>query len=304
MALTSSHLALLIEIERTGSLARAALNLSITPPAVSQQLARIEREVGAPLVDRGARGTRLTPLGQSLARHGVIVAAELMRAEETAAEFIGAHVNRLRVGAPPSMCATLLPDVLAATTFNFPDAELSVSDTMSDAGWELVGDGLLDVALTADYGHRSSDERVRSHHLLSDELLVGIPDDHALGRGDSDEPIDLSELAGATWVSGPPGRPSRSQLDDAAAERGFVPHVPFQTESYDVAQALTEAGVAVSLIPRLALRNLPRTKFRPLRRRLSREVYAVLPNNDTHIPLAHDFLVRLRNVAQANRVDP
>lgn len=295
--MTSAHLALLVEIQRTGSLARAALNLEVTPPAISQQLARIEREMGVALVERGARGAKLTPLGERLAAHGVRVTEELRQADETAADFIGTHRNRLRVGAPLSMSVALLPEVLAALRYQHPDAQLSVVDVMSDAGGDLVADGELDVALTASYGATPKSDRYAVQHLLSDPLLVVAPDDHMIAKKAHTEPLDLATLSGEHWVSGPPGRPSRTQLDDAAAEAGFVPIVPFQTESYDVAQALSDAGVAITLIPQMAWSKLPTTVTRSLTAGLTREIYAVLPTSVDHVPLAPEFLRVLRQVA-------
>jgi DNA-binding transcriptional LysR family regulator len=297
MPLTSTSLALLVEIGRTGSLARAALRLGVTPPAVSQQLTRMEKEIGIPLVERGARGARLTPLGEQLALHGGEVAAVLARADEAVAWFIGTHSNRLRVGAPPSLGVGLVPDVVAARRVPLPTAELSVVDIMSDAGGELVDAGVLDVALSATYGaqpYRS--DRVSVHHLLRDPIVVVMPDDHQLAQGTDGNPVDLADLAAEAWASGPLGRPSRAQLDDAAAHAGFVAQVPFQTESYDVAQALADAGVAVGLIPLLARKELPKTTARPLARALAREIYVALPSSDEHVPLAREFLARLHDV--------
>ena len=299
MAMTSTQLALLVEIQRTGSLARAALNLNVTPPAVSQQLARLEREVGVSLVERGARGARLTPLGSDLAAHGEKVAQELAAAEETAAEFVGTHRNRLRIGAPPSLSMTLLPDVLASIRYRFPNAELTVVDVISDAGASLIADGTLDLALSAVYTELPQFDGVSFHHLLDDEMVVLLPDDHRLSRGSESKAIDLAALSEEDWVSGPPGRPSRIQLDDAAAECGFVPRVPFVTESYDVAQSLTDSGVAISLIPRLALQ----TRLTPVARRFSparsRQIMAVTPASVEHIPLATEFTRSLIEVAAA-----
>ena len=297
MPLTSSQLALLVEVHQTGSLARAALNLGVTPPAVSQQLARLEREVGVCLVKRGARGARLTPLGEQLAGHGQRVIAELQHADDLAAEFVGAHLKRLRIGGPPSISKELIPPVLASLRYRHPEAELSVVDVMSDAGIELVGGRTLDLAVSADYGTLGrDDDRVVIKHVLSDPMMVVLPDDHSLA-GVRKRVIDLADLAEASWVSGPPGRPSRLQLDDAAAEAGFVPTVPFQTESYDVAQALSEAGVAISLIPRLAFNVLGTTRARRLSNGLAREIVAVLPTSTDHVPLAAEFLRGLEQVS-------
>lgn len=297
MHFTSTQLRLLLEIQQTGSLARAALNLDVTPPAVSQQLARLEKEVGVPLVERGARGARLTPLGLSLAASGERVARELEAAQEKAAEFLGVHLDRLRVGAPPSLSMTLLPEVLASIRYRFPRAELSVIDVMSDAGAGLIADGVLDLALSASYVDLPRNESVSYQHLLDDPMMVVLPDDHPLAEGNADVPIGLGELADENWVSGPPGRPSRIQLDDAAAEHGFVPRVPFVTESYDVAQSLSDSGVAISLIPRLALDSRHTTIVRPPTTPLIRRIVAVVPTSREHIPLADEFLHNLAEVA-------
>lgn len=308
MKLTSIQLALLVEIQRTGSLARAALNLDVSPPAVSQQLARIEKDIGIALVERGARGARLTTLGRQLAEHGLVVTAELERAQQAAEEFLGTHANRLRIGAPPSVSTALLPDVLATLRYRFPQAQLSVVDVMSDAGSGLVADDVLDVALTATYVDQPANDRVVAHHMLSDPIMVVLPDDHVLARAGaharsgSDSPavpVDLAELADEDWASGPPGRPSRVQLENAAAEHGFLPRVPFQTESYDVAQALSDAGVAIALVPKLALSDRLATNARPLASPLSREIHAVTPRSTDHIPLAAHFVAHLTQVVAA-----
>ncbi len=300
MQLTSSQLLILVEIERTGSLARAALNLDVSPPAVSQQLARVERVVGAALVERGPRGAALTPLGQRLAAHGARVLDELQRAEDAAASFLSTHAERLRVGALPSVSMSLLPPVLASLRYRYPDAELSVVDLLSDAGADMVADDRLDIAFGASYRgavpETPADERVTSELILRDPLLVVLPGDHRLADAPPGAPVDVAELAEDAWASGPPGRPSRIQLDDIAADAGFVPRVPFQTESYDVAQALADAGVAVALVPRLALSDRLATKARPLVRGVYRDISAVTPRSTDHIPLARQLLTGVRQV--------
>jgi DNA-binding transcriptional LysR family regulator len=89
------------------------------------------------------------------------------------------------------------------------------------------------------------------------------------------------------------------QLENAAAEHGFLPRVPFQTESYDVAQALSDAGVAIALVPKLALSDRLATKARPLASPLYREIHAVTPRNTDHIPLAAHFVQHLKQVVDA-----
>lgn len=297
MSVTSLQLDLLRAVREEGSLARAAHALGVTAPAVSQQMSRLERGLGAPLVERGARGTRLTPLGMLLAAHGDRVATELSGAEETAANYLGAHADRLRLGAFPSAAVSLLPEALTAMRYRHPEAELSVVDLPSDRGAELVASGELDFALTASYG-QSLDvpDGVRMQLLIADPLRVVLPDDHRLASGSPRRVVRLTALREDAWVCSIAGRPARTQLEKAAADLDFVPRVPFQTESYDVAQALAASGVAVAFVPVLALLDTYSTRSRPLEPALTREIYAVLPSAASHVLLATELLSVLQDI--------
>ncbi|MBA0050921.1 LysR family transcriptional regulator [Streptomyces sp. AJS327] len=302
MPLTSPQLSLLLAVRETGSLARAASLLGVTPPAISQQLTRLEKEVGSPLVERGARGAMLTRLGAALCEHAVRVAAELERAEETVEAFLGVHARRLRLGAFPSAAMSLLPQALATLRYRYPDAELSVVDLLSDEGPERVAGDELDLAITATYGQTLPDfEGVRYEHLMTDPLLAVLPDDHRLVRSPSTAPVRLADVAADAWVGGIAERPARRQIEAAAAAHDITPHVPFQTESLDVAQALAAAGVAVAFVPRLALWQARSTAPRPLVPELSREIYATLPSSSDHIGLAAELLKALRQVCAPYR---
>jgi DNA-binding transcriptional LysR family regulator len=302
MPLNSSQLHLLRAVRQEGSLARAARALGLTPPAVSQQLARLEREVGSPVVERGARGTSLTRLGVLLAAHGDRVASELASAEETVAEFMGTHAYRLRLGAFPSAAVALLPEALTALRYRHPDAELSVVDLASDGGPELVASGELDFALTASYGQPPLiGDGVRLAHLLTDPLRAVLPGDHPMAQGLPGRSVRLDALRSDAWVCGIAGRPARAQLEAAAAKLDFAPYVPFQTESYDVAQALAASGVAVAFVPRLAVLDSPATRSRRLQPALTREIYAALPTSTSHVRLAAELLTVMRKICAGLR---
>ncbi|MDI9949604.1 LysR family transcriptional regulator [Rhodococcus sp. IEGM 1305] len=300
MNLTSSQLALLLAVKQGGSLARAAETLGITSPAVSQQLAKLERDLGALLVERGARGAKLTPLGNLLAEHSERVAAELSRAEETVAHYLGAHANRLRFGAFPSAAVALLPDGLTALRYRHPEAQLSVVDVPTDGGTELITRGELDMAITASYsGAPSAVEGVRFEHLLTDPLRVVLPDDHPQAQGPASQAVELKAFEKDAWACSITGRPARTQLNSAAADSGFVPWVPFQTESYDVAQALAASGVAVAFVPELALVPGRGTRARRLKPALARDVFVALPASASHVALAGELLTILKKTGQA-----
>ncbi len=305
--LTSSQLLILVEVKRTGSLARAASSLDVSAPAVSQQVARIEKTVGAALVERGPRGATLTPLGLRLAEHGARVFEELQLAEHAAADYLVTHATRLRIGSVPSVSASLLPPVLATLRYRHPGAELSIADLSSETSAQLVADDRLDVAFTASYldvpPEIAWDDGLRSELILREPLVVVLPHDHRLAGVPPGSPIDIGELAEDEWVGAAAGHPARTQLEECAARAGFVPRVSFRTDSYDVAQSLADVGVAIALVPHSALSDRLAVNARPLASPPYREIRAVTPRRTDHIPLVQHLLTGLRQVAADQRQD-
>jgi DNA-binding transcriptional LysR family regulator len=119
-------------------------------------------------------------------------------------------------------------------------------------------------------------------------MVVVLPDDHPLVTGQpAGSVLRLEQLRGEPWVSLAAGRAAREQFQRAAADAGFTPDVRFETESYDVAQALVGTGIGVALISRLALTGVPGTAHRELAQpRPHRHVHAVTRADADLTPLA------------------
>jgi molybdate transport repressor ModE-like protein len=297
MPLSAFHLQLLGEVQRAGSLAGAARALGVSPPAVSQQVARVEDELGVAVVNRGSRGASLTELGAALAEHGRAITDHVEAAAEDSDRLLGRHARRLRVGAVASTVQPILADALATIRLRYPDSELSVVEVGSDTGVELVADGSLDLAVVAGYGAVPAHEGLALHELSVDELLLAVPDDHALAAHPRTT-VDLRDLEGDAWVSGAPGRRHRVQLDVLAAGFGFVPRVTFETESFQVAQALVSAGVAVAIVPATARLALSGVRHYRITGEPTRLLYAVTAQSVKHLPLAEPMLAAIRQTAR------
>ncbi|GAA0515596.1 LysR family transcriptional regulator [Saccharopolyspora subtropica] len=288
--LDPSRLLVLLALHQQGSVTRAAEQLGRTPPAVSQQLARLENDVGAQLVDRHANGVRLTPLGIRLAEQAARIAAAVRDATDDAERFRGEHRNRLRLGAFPTAGLALLPDTLAALRHRHPDAELSVVDLGPHEGIERVAAHQLDLALVGEYdAPLGSPPGVRLVHLLDDPVHAVLPSDHPLARAAAPR---LGDFRADAWAAAPASLPNRRQLEAAARAEGFAPTVAFEFESYAVAEAVVSAGVAVSFIPLLAITGQPGTVHRPLATGLHRRIHAAVPTSTRHAPLT-DVCLRL-----------
>ena len=265
MPVDPGQLRLLALIEELGSLTAAAHVLRLTPAAVTQQVARAERAWQVPLVARGPRGATLTEAGALLATHGRTVEEATERAAADMAALLGQLSLRLRVGAFQAAALHLLPRALIALRYRHPDADVSVVDLMSERGLGEITAGRLDLAVVASWDTPAPAPQVRTHRLLRDPMGGVLPDDHRLATGSPPgSPLRPEQLRDESWVAIMAGHAAREQLDRAADEAGFSPRVRFETESYDVAQALVGAGSGVALVSRLALTGIPGTTHRQL----------------------------------------
>src|SRR6188472_3892629 len=126
------------EVAHRGSFSRAAEALSLTQPAVSQQLAALERQLGARLLDRGPGGVTPTALGAVLLDHADALADRLALAGTQLGELVGADARRLRIGAFPSALATIVPAAIARLREAEPELEVSAIDDSSPVLAERV----------------------------------------------------------------------------------------------------------------------------------------------------------------------
>jgi DNA-binding transcriptional LysR family regulator len=295
------QLRLLALIERHGSLTAAAHVLGLSPAAVTQQVARAERDWKAPLVLRGPRGAALTAAGALLAAHGRVIDQHMDDAAAQLSALLGHLALRLKVGAFQAAALHVLPPALTALRHRHPDADVSVQDVLSEHGIEEIAAGRLDLAVIASWGvFPEAPAHITLHPLLLDPMVVVLPDDHPLAaRTPHDAPLRLEDLRDESWVTILAGHAAREQFDQAAADAGFTPRIRFQTASYDVAQALVGTGIGVALVSRLALTGVPGTTHRELARpRLHRRLHAVTATETTLTPLVDVFLTLLRDVAE------
>lgn len=271
----ADQLVLLFLIEELGSLTAAGEALGLTAPAVSQRLARIERAWGAQLVVRGPRGAELTTAGSALAEHGRRIDREVQDARASFPAYRQGLLRRLRVGAFQAAALHLLPPAMTALRHREPDVDLSVVDISSDEAVDLVVRGELDLAVLASWDTAPTvPPGLSLSALLEDPMVVAFADDHRLAA--STRSIDLSSLRDEAWVVIRGGSAARAQFDRLTDEAGFEPRIRFETESYDVAQALVATGYGVALVSRMARRSDPQLAFRPVRhRRAHRTVHTL-----------------------------
>jgi DNA-binding transcriptional LysR family regulator len=225
------RLRVLREVALRGSFSAAAQALAYSQSAVSQQIAVLEREAGARLVERQGRRVRLT--------------------RATA----GLRAGRVRVSTFASAATTLLPAAVTAFRAAHPEVRVELS-LVEQTGEALEGlrAGRLDLVLVAQpVDQPPADGPVETHGLLEDPMLAVLPAGHPLARRRA---LPLDELAGEPWVlGGGPGCSDRATILRACHAAGFEPRVAldFPTDDYNATQGMVAAGAGITLLPRLAL---------------------------------------------------
>jgi DNA-binding transcriptional LysR family regulator len=241
------------EVAARGSFSAAAEALSFTQSAVSQQIAALEREAGCVLVQRNARGIRLTEAGEALVRHADAILARLAEAEAELEAIAGLRGGRLRLGAFESAAATLMPLAIAAFRSAHPGIELSLIMGEPEETEPLLKTGELDLTLGFDSRIRDEVDGIARRQLISDPMLVAMPLDHPAARKRT---LRLADLADDPWIAGETNCECNRLIHRACAVAGFQPRIAFQTDDYTAMQGFVAAGVGVSLIAELGLTSI------------------------------------------------
>jgi DNA-binding transcriptional LysR family regulator len=281
------------EVARQRSFSRAGEALSLTQPAVSQQVAALERQLGVRLLDRGPGGPAPTEAGALLLAHADAIAERLAQADAQLSELATAERGTLRVGAHPSALASIVPAAIAQMREELPELLVEVTEAGAEAAGAAVAAGELHVA--ACYQDAAEPRRepagTERHELGEERMLATLPPQHPFaGR----ERLELRELADDTWLM-----PSREHMVyRACVNAGFEPRIAFISRDPLAERGLIAAGLAVTLTPQLLAGHLPGVAMVPLADPDPvRSLYALTPAAGTR-PLALAFVAAVRREVQ------
>ncbi|MFD3695212.1 LysR substrate-binding domain-containing protein [Streptomyces sp. NPDC058646] len=262
-------------LARHGSVSGAADGLHVTTSAVSQQMAKLEREVGQPLVARHGRGIRLTDAGRLLADHAARIISQVELAQADVEAQRGCAVGELRIGAFPTAMRGLLPKALAALRADHPELRALVREQEPQVSMAAVVRGDLDLALAIDWHNKRMPvpaELTRTH-LLDDSVDIAVPAGHRLaGRSE----ISLAEFGGDDWISWNEGQFCHEWLVYTLRGTGIEPRIAHIAEEHHTQLAFVEAGLGVCVTPRLGRGPVPDgVRLLPVCESVRRHVYAV-----------------------------
>jgi DNA-binding transcriptional LysR family regulator len=288
------HLRSFLAVAEELHFTRAARRLHIAQSPLSQQIRRLENELGTRLFERDHHSVRLTAAGEAMLEHARAAIRHADRAAHAARLAAAGRSGTLAVGFLASAALELLPRIVPSFRAHAPTAELRLTEASSAQLVDHLHDGQLDVAFI-----RPPDDRqqLTVEVIWSEPMLVALPAGHALGANAA---LRLAELQGEPLILFPRASAPRfhDQLIAACHQAGVSPRIVQEAVAMPMIISLVAAGVGAALVPRsvspLASGQVTYHRLRgtPLRAEIAMATHA---NNGS--PLLDAFARHVRQVA-------
>jgi DNA-binding transcriptional LysR family regulator len=297
--LSLERLRVLHAVAVTGSVAGAAQALHVTTSAISQQMARLERETGQPLSERQGRGIRLTEAGLLLARNARRLLEHAEEVEATLAGYSGTVTGTITIAAFATAARGLLPGVLGDLRSRHPDLSVSLSEQEPHEAIPALSRGDLDIAVVQDWAGDtlSVPGGLSRLDLMDDCFDAALPADHPLAIRDS---ITVTELAADDWIAWSTGQICHDWLARTLRAEIAEPRILHTASEHSTQLALVAAGLGTALIPRLGREPAPpRIRFVPLDPPPTRHIFALWRASSAARPAIGATLKALRRQSTA-----
>lgn len=236
------------EVAGHGSFTQAATLLNISQPAVSQHVAKLEKELGFPLLERSSRRVRLTAAGEVFLRHvdDLLIGLDNARRELTA--LAASVTGQIRVAVFPSAAATFVPSAVGEFRRAFPGVTVVMTEADPPVSQPRLLAGDADLALVYDYPIMRSahDPRLEWDCLGSDTMALAVRADDALAENARQVP--MAALAGRDCIAPGPSQ-CRDALREASRRARFALRVVAETNDYQAMLGMVASGVGVAVVP-------------------------------------------------------
>jgi DNA-binding transcriptional LysR family regulator len=261
--LSINRMRILREIADRGSIAAAAEALYLTPSAVSQHMATLQREAGTRLLEKSGRSVRLTVAGEALVAQTERVLAVLEEAQAELDEIARGVAGRVRTCAFQTAARAVLVPALARLSASTPALTFTMSELEPNDSIPMLKRGEFDVVLTYEFNHLPvpAYPGMERSELLVEPIYIALPATHPLA---SMQTVRVADLSGEQWIVGHDGTPLLDVQIRVANEAGFQPKVDFRSNDYQVILSAVQAGLGVTMVPPLALfAPYPGVVYRP-----------------------------------------
>jgi DNA-binding transcriptional LysR family regulator len=274
---------MLSELQRLGTITAVASELHLTAPAVSMQLAALEREVGLALTERQGRRVVLTPAGEVLAQHGHDIADLVNVAEMEVQTLRQGESGTYRIAAFPTAARSYVTD----TWREMRDGDrlgpaLRLTELEPDAATEALVHGDVDLAVTHAYSNvpGAPAQGLSATSIVSEDVLLAVPAGSSPATTAAGA-ARLADLATSDWVVPHAQLTCADMVMRACGAAGFQPQVVAEATDHAVQLRLVAAGIGVALIPRLAAQPAPGLRLLPVHPRVQRHHFALTRSSAT-----------------------
>lgn len=282
-------------VARTKNFTRAAKSLNIAQPALSQQIKKLENELGLPLFNRGKRLSRLTQAGEAVLEKALLILGLVDQLRDSASKFQELKRGTLRIGALPALSAAWLPAVIKAFLKVYPQVDMILKEDTSTAIAHWVTAGEVDLGL----GQLPvSQEHFHSVPLFSEGFCLLARDDSPLTQKDSLFLKTLSETPIVLYKG-----QVRTETLSACRRAGFEPKVVCETAEIATAIALVQTGLGVAILPESGSLP-PREGVRRLTikdRQLRRQIGLIIRQNASLSFIAQEFIRIAKQVSELRK---
>lgn len=238
-----------VAVARTGNFSRAAEQCHVAQPSLSQQIQKLEDELGERLFDRMKREAKLTSHGESFLRRAVRILEEVDAAKREAADAQDLLRGTLTFGVLPTIAPYLLPAAMATFTEKFPGVEIEVEEDTTARLLKLALAYEIDLALAS---QPIQDQRLEVRELFAEELVLALPPGHPLTRK---RVVSVGDLEAERFILMKEGHCLGDQVLGFCDRRDLKPKISFRSAQLETIQALVCSGLGISLIPAMATRS-------------------------------------------------
>ena len=276
-----------VAVARTGNFSRAAEQCHVSQPSLSQQIQKLELELGELLFERTRRETRTTSHGEAFLRHAIRILEEVDAAKREAHEAKELLSGSVSIGVIPTIAPYLLPRVMAAFAKKFPEVEMIVQEETTANLLKLLHGYEVDLAIVS---LPFETEHLNIENLLTEELFLALPQAHPLVSKRIIKPSDLDQ---ESMIVMKEGHCLGDQVLQFCTRRDLRPIISFRSAQLETIQSLVSAGMGISLIPAMARYSEKKTP--PVYRSLApnkpeREIVSLWPKQRPPGRAAAEFL--------------
>lgn len=235
-----------VAVARTRNFSRAAEQCHVSQPSLSQQIQKLEDELGERLFDRMKREAKLTSHGEAFLPRALRILEEAEAAKREASDARGLLRGTVTVGVLPTIAPYLLPDVMATFVKKFPGVQIVVQEDTTAQLLKLALACEIDFAIAS---RPIRDMRLEVQELFSEELLLALPPGHPLIRKRT---VNANDLDGERLIVMQAGHCLGDQILGFCDRHNVHHHISFRSAQLETIQSFVRAGLGISLVPAMA----------------------------------------------------